>query len=123
MEWLKELQGRHTSGYVHAGICLSCRRGESGCKSGRFRNNCPYYMDNTPTKEEYLEQYACLVQKMFEAEGEPARGELYGAAQSRRKFLRGFLDINEDLIRAVEDSVYQDNWLNERDLRRLRWEL
>lgn len=123
MEWLKELQGRHTSEYVHAGICLSCRRGESGCKSGRFRNNCPYYMDNTPTKEEYLEQYADLVQKMFMAEGEPARGDLYGAAQSKRKLMCSLLNISEEEIRTAEDSVYVANELNERDLRRLRWEL
>ena len=123
MEWLKELQGRHTSGYVHAGICLSCRRGESGCKSGRFRNNCPYYLDNTPTKKEYLEQYAGLVQKMFMAEGEPARGDLYGAAQSKRKLMCSLLNISEEEIRTAEDSVYVANELNERDLRRLRWEL
>ena len=123
MEWLKELQERHTSGYAHKGICVSCKRGESACLGGRFKNVCPNYVDPTPTKGEHLEKYAALIRKMFEAEGEPARIELYGAAQSRRKFLCGYLNINEDLIRAVEDSVYQDNWLNERDLRRLRWEL
>lgn len=123
MEWLKAFQGRHTSGYVHAGICLSCRRGESGCKSGRSRNSCPYYMDNTPTKEEHLEQYASLVKSMFAAEGEPARGDLYGAAQSKRKLMCGFLGITEEEIRTVEDSEFTYNELNERDLRRLRWEL
>lgn len=123
MEWLKAFQGRHTSGYVHAGICLSCRRGESGCKSGRFRNSCPYYMDNTQTKEEHLEQYASLVKSMFAAEGEPARGDLYGAAQSKRKLMCGFLGITEEEIRTVEDSEFTYNELNERDLRRLRWEL
>lgn len=123
MEWLKEFQGRHTSGYVHAGICLSCRRGESGCKSGRSRNSCPYYMDNTPTKEEHLEQYATIIQKLFMAEGEPARGDLYGAAQSKRKLMCGFLGITEEEIRTVEDSEFTYNELNERDLRRLRWEL
>lgn len=123
MEWLKEFQGRHTSGYVHAGICLSCRRGESGCKSGRFRNSCPYYLDNTPTKEEHLEQYAGLVQKMFMAEAEPARGDLYGAAQSKRKLMCSLMNISEEEIRTAEDSVYVANELNERDLRRLRWEL
>ena len=123
MEWLKAFQGRHTSGYVHAGICLSCRRGESGCKSGRSRNSCPYYMDNTPTKEEHLEQYASLVKSMFAAEGEPARGDLYGAAQSKRKLMCGFLGITEEEIRTVEDAEFTYNELNERDLRRLRWEL
>lgn len=123
MEWLKEFQGRHTSGYVHAGICLSCRRGESGCKNGRFRNSCPYYLDNTPTQEEYLEQYATIIQKLFMAEGEPARGDLYGAAQSKRKLMCGHLGITEEKIRAVEDSLFVDTELNKRDLRRLRWEL
>ena len=80
-------------------------------------------MDNTPTKEEYLEQYAGLVQKMFMAEGEPARGDLYGAAQSKRKLMCSLLNISEEEIRTAEDSVYVANELNERDLRRLRWEL
>lgn len=123
MDWLKELQERHTSGYVNKGICVSCMRGSSACPGGRFKNACPNYVDPTPTKGEHLEKYADLIRKLFAAEGTQERLELYGAAQSRRKFMCGYLGIEENLIRAVEDLAYQDNWRNEWDLRRLRWEI
>lgn len=123
MEWMNEFKKLHRSGYVSAGKCLSCRRGKDACPGGRFQNECPNYLDNMSTTAEYLDQYAALLTELFAAKGEPARGDLYGAAQSRRKFLRNWMDICEEDIRTAEESVYQAGEQNERDLRRLRWEL
>ena len=113
----------HMCGYTHAGICISCRRGRENCLGGRFRNTCKNYLDNTPTIEEYVEQYAILIRKLFAAEGEPTRGDIYGAAQSKRKFLRVWIEVNEEMLRAAEDAAFVAGEENERDLRRLRWEL
>ena len=123
MDWLDEFKSAHRTGYAHKGKCLSCRRDRETCPGGRYRNECPNYVDNSPTKEEYLKQYSALLKELFAAEGEPARGDLYGAAQSRRKFLQNWMKIGEKDIRAAEDSAYHAGEQNERDLRRLRWQL
>ena len=123
MKWMNEFKELHRNGYVHAGKCLSCRRDKETCLGGRYRNECQNYADNTPTKEEYLKQYAALLKELFAAEGEPTRGDLYGAAQSRRIFLRNWAGIDERDIRSAEDRQYADSEENRRDLRRLRWEL
>ncbi len=123
MDWLNEFKDLHRGGYVHQGKCLSCRHDKGTCPGGRYRNECQNYADNTPTREEYLKQYAALLKELFTAEGEPARGDLYGAAQSRRKFLKNWMEICEDDIRTAEDLVFPGGERNERDLRRLRWEL
>lgn len=124
MDWLSEMRERHRSGYVPAGICLSCRRGEAGCIGGRFGNKCANRIDNTPTKEERLEGYAELFCRLCRTRKEPERGDLLGAAISRRKFLREQIGIAEAAIRSVEDGrpVEMDTE-NIRIIRRLRWEL
>ncbi|MBQ2641740.1 MAG: hypothetical protein IJG15_07065 [Lachnospiraceae bacterium] len=123
MEWMNEFKKLHRSGYIPVGKCLSCRRDKDTCPGGRFRNECPNYQDNTPTTAEYLDQYAELLAELFAAAGEPERGDLYGAAQSRRNFLRNWAGIDERDIRTAEDGQYTDTEENRRDLRRLRWEL
>lgn len=124
MDWLSELRERHRSGYIEAGKCLSCRRGKDGCPGGRFRNSCPNYLDNFLTREEAVKAYTELLRKLFAAEGEPARGELYGAAQSRRSYLRERAGVREEDLRRAENALgIERTEENNRDLRRLRWEL
>lgn len=125
-DWLKDFRDRHRTGYVHAGICLSCRRGEAGCTGGRHRNECPNYLDNTPTPGEMLEGYGRLLMDLLAAEGEPRRGDLLGAALSRREYLRDCMDIEEKTLRAVEDmrcGAFPETDERRRIIRSLRWEL
>ena len=123
MDWLSGFLDRRKGGYTKYGICFSCRRAGGNCPPERFANSCPNYEDNAPTRTEYLSQYAALLREMFAAEEEPARGDLYGAAQSRRKFLKSVAGIREEALRDVEDAQYWETEQNARDIRRLRWEL
>lgn len=126
MDWLSEIRDRHRGGYRPSGKCLSCRRGEDRCIGGRYRNDCSNYIDNTPTDGEYLEKYGRLLMDLFSAEGEPLRGDLLGAALSRRTFLRIQMKTSEKTLRAVEDlrySTFTETDERRRIIRRLRWEL
>lgn len=58
------------------------------------------------------------------AEAEPERGDLEGAARSRRFFLRNVIGIAEERLRQAEDAQHvPQTEANVRSLRRLRWEL
>jgi hypothetical protein len=126
MDWLSEIRDRHRGRYQPYGKCLSCRRGKAGCIGGRYKNDCQNYIDNTPIPREHLEEYGRLVMDLLSAEREPLRGDLLGAALSRRKFLRFYLKIEEKTLRAVEDlrySSFPETDERRRIIRRLRWEL
>lgn len=123
MDWLNEVRESHRTGYAPVGKCIACRR-KQNCPGGRFKNECPNYLDPIPTRQEYMEQYGALLQRLVSARGEPERGDLLGTALSRRTLLREHIGITEVELREVEDT--QPSLLEEpeqRTLRRLRWQL